>query len=513
VEEGLLALSNGDLDVMVTHIPAVSYTVARLGLSNLRITSITPYQYDLRLAVRKDNPELHRILNKALGSLESSETDAIYNRWIHLDIEQQADYTVVRRVVLIALLVVLIFLYWNRKLSREVDERIRSENALRRSEDELRAAKLDAERLAREAEAASLTKSEFLANMSHEIRTPMNAVIGYSDLLSNTVTDPQQRNYLDAIRAGSRSLLMLINDILDLSRIEAGKMRLDYSAVSVRRLLDDVRHIFDLRAREQNISLEVSVDSRMPAAMMLDETRLRQVLFNLVGNAIKFTHDGGVTVRATAVHVEPADEPEADSGAEGSTTSPDKPDHQWYKLEVVVQDTGIGISADQRERIFDAFEQQEGQNSRRYGGTGLGLAISRKLARMMGGDLQVESEPGVGSVFTVVLPEVQATGEQAEDEGEPKEADRLLAQTLSIQERGWLREQLTVDFGDEWEVVRESGDPEQMEDFARRVLAWGQHNRSGSVTRYGEKLLADVEAFNLDAVNSALEAFPRLLET
>ncbi|MBC7183312.1 MAG: transporter substrate-binding domain-containing protein, partial [Marinobacter sp.] len=300
VEAGLLALSNGDLDVMVTHIPAVSYTVARLGLSNLRITSITPYQYDLRLAVRKDNPELQRVLNKALGSLEASETESIYNRWIHLDIEQETDYTVVRRVVLIAILVVLIFLYWNRKLSREVDERIRSENALRRSEDELRAAKLEAERLAREAETASLAKSEFLANMSHEIRTPMNAVIGYSDLLSNSVTDPQQRNYLDAIRAGSRSLLMLINDILDLSRIEAGKMRLDYSPVSVRRLLDDVRHIFDLRAREQGITLEVSVDSRMPSAMMLDETRLRQVLFNLVGNAIKFTHDGGVTVRAVA---------------------------------------------------------------------------------------------------------------------------------------------------------------------------------------------------------------------
>ena len=495
VEQGLLALSNGDLDVMVTHIPAVSYTVARLGLSNLRITSITPYQYDLRLAVRKDNPELHRILNKALGSLEASDTEAIYNRWIHLDIEQLADYTVVRRVVLIALLVVLIFLYWNRKLSREVDERIRSENALRRSEDELRAAKLDAERLAREAEIASLAKSEFLANMSHEIRTPMNAVIGYSDLLSNTVTDPQQRNYLDAIRAGSRALLMLINDILDLSRIEAGKMRLDYTAVSVRRLLDDVRHIFDLRAREQGISLEVSVDSKMPAAMMLDETRLRQVLFNLVGNAIKFTHDGSVTVRATAVHLD----------------AQDSSDHQWYKLVVVVRDTGIGIPDDQHERIFDAFEQQEGQNSRRYGGTGLGLAISRKLARMMGGELEVESEPGTGSVFTIVLPKVEATGEQAEDEGEPKEADRLLAQTLSIQERGWLRGQLASDFGNEWEVVRESGDPEQMKDFARRVLAWGRRNRSGSVTHYGEKLLADVEAFNLDAVNSALEAFPELL--
>ena len=502
VEEGLLALSNGDLDVMVTHIPAVSYTVARLGLSNLRITSIPPYQYDLRLAVRKDSPELQRVLNKALGSLDASETESIYNRWIHLDIEQETDYTVVRRVVLIAIVVVLIFLYWNRKLSREVDERIRSENALRRSEDELRAAKLEAERLAREAEAASLAKSEFLANMSHEIRTPMNAVIGYSDLLSNTVTDPRQRNYLDAIRAGSRSLLMLINDILDLSRIEAGKMRLDYSAVSVRRLLDDVRHIFDLRAREQGITLEVSVDSRIPAAMMLDETRLRQVLFNLAGNAIKFTHEGGVTVRAAA---KPLKVREKGSPGSGS------PERQLYKLVVTVRDTGIGIPRDQLERIFDAFEQQEGQNTRRYGGTGLGLAISRKLARMMGGELEVESESGAGSVFTVTLPRVEATVEQAEGEGASKESDWLLAQTLSIQERGWLREQLASDFGDEWKTVRESGDPEQMKHFARRVLAWGQRFRSRSVTGYGEKLLADVEAFNLDAVNSALEAFPKLL--
>jgi len=500
VEEGLLALSNGDLDVMVTHIPAVSYTVARLGLSNLRITSITPYQYDLRLAVRKDSPELNRILNKGLSSLKASETESIYNRWIHLDIEQETDYTVVRRVVLIAIVVVLIFLYWNRKLSREVDERIRSENALRRSEDELRAAKLEAERLAREAEAASRAKSEFLANMSHEIRTPMNAVIGYSDLLSNTVTDPQQRSYLDAIRAGSRSLLMLINDILDLSRIEAGKMRLDYSAVSVRRLLGDVRHIFDLRAREQGITLEVSVDSKMPAAMMLDETRLRQVLFNLVGNAIKFTHEGGVTVRATAT---PLDDVRSEKGKAS--------DRQNHRLVVTVSDTGIGIPPDQVDRIFDAFEQQEGQNTRRYGGTGLGLAISRKLARMMGGDLAVESEPGKGSVFTVTLPEVEVAVEQAAEDGEPKEEERLLAQTLSMQERGWLRQQLARDFGDEWKTIRESGDPEQMKDFARRVVAWGQRHRSPSVTRYGEKLLADVEAFNLDAVNGALESFPKLL--
>jgi len=497
IEEGLLALSNGDLDVMVTHIPAVSYTVARLGLSNLRITSITPYQYDLRLAVRKTSPELHRILNKVLGSLPASEAEAVYNRWIHLDIEQETDYTVVRRIILIAIVVVLIFLYWNRKLSLEVDERIRSENALRRSEDELRAAKLEAERLAREAETASRAKSEFLANMSHEIRTPMNAVIGYSDLLYNSVTDPQQRNYLNAIRAGSRSLLMLINDILDLSRIEAGKMRLDFGPVSVRRLLSDVRHIFDLRATEQGITLEVSVGKGMPSAMMLDETRLRQVLFNLVGNAIKFTHEGEVTVRAIA---KPLGEP-GDDDAEA----------RYYRLVVTVSDTGIGIAPDQRSRIFEAFEQQEGQSSRRYGGTGLGLAISRKLVEMMGGELTVKSESGVGSTFKVVLPEVEATVEEAEDEGTPEESERLLAQTMSMQERGWLRESLAEDFGDEWQDVRESGDPEQMKDFALRIVDWGQRHRSLSVTRYGEKLLADVEAFNLDAVNTALESFPRLL--
>lgn len=281
-------------------------------------------------------------------------------------------------------------------------------------------------------------------------------------------------------------------------------MRLDYSAVSVRRLLSDVRHIFDLRATEQGISLEVSVDSKMPAAMMLDETRLRQVLFNLVGNAIKFTHEGGVTVRATATPRK------SDKGSvEEEENEADR--RCWYRLVVTVSDTGIGIPPDQQEQIFDAFEQQEGQNTRRYGGTGLGLAISRKLVRMMGGELKVESEPGAGSTFTVRLPRVEATGAQAEEEGAPEESERLLAQTLSMQERGWLREQLARDFGDEWETVRESGDPEQMKDFAFRVLEWGKRFRSPSVTRYGEKLLADVEAFNLDSVNSALDAFPRLL--
>ncbi len=173
--------------------------------------------------------------------------------------------------------------------------------------------------------------------------------------------------------------------------------------------------------------------------------------------------------------------------------------------------TGIGIADDQRERIFDAFEQQEGQSSRKYGGTGLGLAISRKLARMMGGELSVDSTPEQGSTFVLVLPDVQVVPMDDDPGDEPEVNHAPMTETLDMQERSWLKEQLREDFGDEWRTVRESGDPEQMRYFAARVLAWGQRYRSRAVTRYAEKLMADVDAFNLDAVNTALEAFPELL--
>jgi|AntDeeMetagen285_2_1112576.scaffolds.fasta_scaffold00451_10 two-component system sensor histidine kinase EvgS len=383
IEQGLRQVSKSELDVMVTQIPGVSYNVSRLGLQNIRITSITPFQYDLRLAVDGENPQLVGILNKTLASLDRDALDKVYNKWIKLDVEKRADYTVVRRVAFIAALVLFAFLYWNRKLSQEVNERLRSEQALRRSEDELLSAKQRAEDLADEAEEANRAKSEFLANMSHEIRTPMNAVIGYTELLERTITDERQQGYLASIKAGSRSLLTLINDILDLSRVEAGKMRLEYGPLDLGRLLEDVRHIFEIRAREKGLDLVFELDDNLPPVMVLDETRLRQVLFNLVGNAIKFTDKGEVRVRT---HWQEADQP-------------------VLGLEVI--DTGIGIPEEQQARIFDAFEQQADQSSRQYGGTGLGLAISRKLVEMMNGSLSVVSAPGKGTRFRVDLYDVE----------------------------------------------------------------------------------------------------------
>ena len=209
--------------------------------------------------------------------------------------QRDIDYTVLRRVIMVALVIVAIFLYWNRKLSREVDERIRSEEALRLSEEKLRHAKLEAEKLAREAESANRAKSEFLANMSHEIRTPMNAVMGYAELLEGAITDPRQKGYLESIKSGSRSLLTLINDILDLSRIEAGKMRMEPAPLEFGGCWKRCARYLPCAPNPVACRCICGLQGALPEAMMLDETRLRQVLFNLVGNAIKFTHEGSVT--------------------------------------------------------------------------------------------------------------------------------------------------------------------------------------------------------------------------
>ena len=242
------------------------------------------------------------------------------------------------------------------------------------------------------AEGASRAKSEFLANMSHEIRTPMNAILGFSDLLERSVTDPKQRHHLAAIMSSGRTLLTLINDILDLSKIEAGKLELRMEPVCVPRLVEEVCQFFQPKAESKKLELRNEMDPAMPPAILLDEVRLRQILFNVVGNALKFTEHGAVTIRA---------------GANPGET----PNSIIFTMEVA--DTGIGIPFEQQSRLFDAFSQVSGQNTKKYGGTGLGLAITKRLTQMMGGKVTLTSIPGQGSCFSFVFPNVSIVGNVA----------------------------------------------------------------------------------------------------
>ncbi len=236
-----------------------------------------------------------------------------------------------------------------------------------------------------EADSANRAKSEFLANMSHEIRTPMNAVIGFSELLAKSVTEKKQRSQVESIRSSGKNLLKIINDILDLSKIEAGKIKIESMPVNLTRLLNEVENIFTQKVKEKRIHFAIEYESMIPKMLLLDEVRLRQILFNLIGNALKFTDKGHVILSVEA--------------RKNSETK------ENFDITFRIEDTGIGIPADQQQEIFQPFSQQSGQ-SLRYGGTGLGLPITKKLIEKMGGTISLESEIRKGSNFTVIIPNI-----------------------------------------------------------------------------------------------------------
>jgi PAS domain S-box-containing protein len=253
------------------------------------------------------------------------------------------------------------------------------------------------------AEAANRAKSEFLANMSHEIRTPMNAILGFAELLKGLVSEGRAQSYVQAVTSSGQTLLALINDILDLSKIEAGKLSLEYDAFDIAVILRDVRHIFSQKAEQKGLEFRLEIAPDMPPSLLLDEIRLRQILFNVVGNAIKFTERGHVVVRALVGN----ERPEA------------------IELILEVEDTGLGIAPDEQQRIFEAFSQQSGQSTKKYGGTGLGLSITKRLVEMMRGQITITSAAGRGSVFRFSFPEIKKAGAAPRPDPEAGQAHDL----------------------------------------------------------------------------------------
>ncbi|MBF0286246.1 MAG: PAS domain S-box protein [SAR324 cluster bacterium] len=370
-----------------------------------------------------------------------------------------------------------------------------------------------------QAEAANVAKSQFLANMSHEIRTPMNVFLGFTEILKEMEDDPTKVKYLENIHSSGHALLHLINDILDLSKIEADKLELQYSPTSLQALLQEMQTLFNQKIVDKGLEFSVEFDKDMPNLLILDETRLRQVLINLIGNAVKFTDNGYIRLSAFLHKTEEQTKQSSD-------------------LHIVVVDSGIGIPEDQQEKIFKAFEQQKDQQQKQYGGTGLGLSITKKIVELMGGTILVASQQEQGSRFEVILPGVQShsmaeSDDYLEQSLDPQSMhleytlltpsltenisiteDLLSVEPITPENRNKLPQLLQLLEGE----VKKKWDQRtglSLQDtviFASELKQLGEQYQYSPLLNWGKLLREAAEIFDIEATNKIMLIYPEIVQ-
>jgi two-component system sensor histidine kinase EvgS len=364
--EALQRVARGEAFAFVGNLVTTSYYIGQTGLTQIRVAGETPFTYRLAMGVRPDQPILSRLLQKGLDSIPVSEREAIRQAWLSVRYSHDIDYGLLWRVLAGIALVAIAIVAWNRRLAREVERRRQAEAASHQAKEA--------------AERANRAKSEFLAGISHELRTPLNLLLGYATLLEDTEREERARQWLQSLRSAGRTLAALIDDLLDLGRVESGHLRVMPQATDLRQELREIADLYAEAAAAKGLSLSVTAAETLPERLWVDASRLRQIVTNLLANAVKFSETGHIVMQATPAL--------ADSGEPRFT--------------VTVTDSGPGIDPEEQQRIFEPFTQ--GKVPLVEGGAGLGLAIGQRLARLMGGDLTVRSVPGQGSTFTLDLP-------------------------------------------------------------------------------------------------------------
>lgn len=370
VEAALTAVAAGTERAYVGNLATTTYLIRTNGLTNLRTVSFDAESHQsIHFAVRKDWPQLVSILNKVLHAISDKEKQEINEKWI--DLQAEPDYGPLLRVLIIAAAFAAALLgvsfFWIARLKKEVRQRIQIQQ--------------DLEQAKQEAVEANEFKSSFLARMSHEIRTPLNAITGMAYLLKKSSSTATQKMYAERIIQASSNMLSIINDILEYSKISAGKVELERTSFSMDEVIQNVVNIVSYKIEEQGIRFVLSKDPLLPNWFIGDAKRIEQILLNILNNAAKFTSKGEVSLDIRLIAKE----------------------NDNYHISFAVKDTGIGMDEEQVKKLFIPFTQADSSITRRFGGTGLGLSIVKSFLDMMGGTIQVFSTPGEGSTFVVHL--------------------------------------------------------------------------------------------------------------